>query len=230
MPGDSVGFVPSGGHWRMKTRNFLPGFVLEIEPRNWPDALTASLEIETADLDYLDYVPDQVSADLARAGIALLTEARRTHERADVLALEAIWTGLLARFAGRLRGTSKRHSAGTNATIPRARLSRVLDHVEAHLDERLTVTGMAELAGMLLTSFGEAFRRATDVPPARYVTLRRVTRAKWMLTHGDAPLARIAYDCGFAGQAHFTRVFKTVVGTTLGAYRHLMTGRTRRVS
>ena len=32
-------------------------------------------------------------------------------------------------------------------------------------------------------------------------------------------LAQIAYECGFADQSHFTRVFTAAVGATPGAWR-----------
>lgn len=47
----------------------------------------------------------------------------------------------------------------------------------------------------------------------------RVERAKNLLKKGDTPLASVAVGLGFADQAHLTRVFRKIVGTTPGAWR-----------
>lgn len=47
----------------------------------------------------------------------------------------------------------------------------------------------------------------------------RVERAKDLLKEGNTPLAAVAIRVGFADQAHLTRVFRKIVGTTPGAWR-----------
>jgi AraC-like DNA-binding protein len=42
---------------------------------------------------------------------------------------------------------------------------------------------------------------------------------------GDRTLADVAYEVGFADQAHFTRTFKAALGLTPARYRALTTSR-----
>jgi AraC-like DNA-binding protein len=63
-----------------------------------------------------------------------------------------------------------------------------------------------------------AFRAAYGLPPHRYQLQRRVQLAQGRLQAGVG-LAGLAADLGFADQSHFTRVFKSVVGVTPGAYQ-----------
>jgi AraC-like DNA-binding protein len=55
------------------------------------------------------------------------------------------------------------------------------------------------------------------LPPHRYLTGRRVDRARRLLLAG-APAADVAAATGFTDQAHLTRHFKRYLGTTPGRY------------
>ena len=55
------------------------------------------------------------------------------------------------------------------------------------------------------------------IPPHRYLTGRRLDRARRMLLAGRRP-AEVAVEVGFHDQAHLTRHFKRMLGVTPGAY------------
>ena len=99
------------------------------------------------------------------------------------------------------------------------RLQRVKDFIEAHLGEDLTIEALANEACLSPFHFARAFKAATGMPPHRYLTDRRIGRAKPMIVEGRLSLAEIADVCGFSSQAHFTRWFKRSVGVTPGVYR-----------
>lgn len=61
----------------------------------------------------------------------------------------------------------------------------------------------------------EKVRKTTILLPARAY---RVEIAKQMLAT-DAPLVTVALECGFCSQAHFTTVFKKMVGLSPGQFR-----------
>src|SRR4029453_16666446 len=67
--------------------------------------------------------------------------------------------------------------------------------------------------------FARAFRLAVGQPPHRYVSARRLERAKALLTRGDRSLVDIALSLGFSGQANFTRAFTQATGRAPGRYR-----------
>ena len=99
------------------------------------------------------------------------------------------------------------------------RLRRVVDFVEAHLREDLTIEALAGVACLSPFHFARAFKAATGSAPRRYVIDRRIGRARALLAESRMPLADIAEICGFSSQPHFTYWFKRLVGTTPGAYR-----------
>jgi AraC-like DNA-binding protein len=60
--------------------------------------------------------------------------------------------------------------------------------------------------------------------PHRYLLGRRLDLARHQM-RGDRSLAEVAYEAGFADQAHFTRTFKAAFGLTPARYRALSTRR-----
>jgi AraC family transcriptional regulator len=78
---------------------------------------------------------------------------------------------------------------------------------------------MASIACLSRFHFSRAFRQAVGQPPHRYVSARRLERAKALLTRGDRPLVDIALALGFSGQANFTRAFRQATGHAPGQFR-----------
>lgn len=71
------------------------------------------------------------------------------------------------------------------------------------------------------TQLVRAFGREFGIPPHRYVTGRRVDRARSLLLDG-MPAAEVAVSVGFHDQAHLTRHFRRTLGVTPAAFaRHV---------
>jgi AraC family transcriptional regulator len=103
--------------------------------------------------------------------------------------------------------------------LDRRRLSRVLDYIEVNLEGDLTVDRLASIACLSRFHFARAFKAAVGRSPHRYVSARRLDRAKALLIHGDHSLVDIALTLKFSCQANFTRAFRQVTGQTPGQYR-----------
>ena len=103
--------------------------------------------------------------------------------------------------------------------LPPDRLRRVLDHIESHLGESITQRHLAGLAQLSMDHFARLFRHSIGVPPHRYMLQRRIARARELVADRRLSLAEIGYELGFPSQAHFTTMFRRLVGATPGAYR-----------
>ena len=55
--------------------------------------------------------------------------------------------------------------------------------------------------------------------PYQFVMDYRAEQARKLLADKQRPLSDIALACGFADQAHFTRIFKRLTGETPKAFR-----------
>jgi AraC family transcriptional regulator len=68
-------------------------------------------------------------------------------------------------------------------------------------------------------TFGKRFRASFQTTPHSYINDRQLDRARDLLDHGDLPVKAVAFACGFADQAHLTRVMRSRLGTTPAALR-----------
>jgi AraC family transcriptional regulator len=99
------------------------------------------------------------------------------------------------------------------------RLRRVVDHVEARLDSRITVQDLADLAQLSTAHFTRAFRQATGEAPHHFILSRRVARVRQLLRDSALDLTTVAIRAGFSSHAHMTSVFRRLTGVAPAAYR-----------
>lgn len=98
-------------------------------------------------------------------------------------------------------------------------LTRATDMVHAHFRENLRIDEIAAEAGVHAAHLAVVFRRAHRQPLGSYMRRLRVDWAADRLLDTDAPIAAVACEAGFADQAHLTRCFRQMLGTTPAAYR-----------
>jgi len=96
---------------------------------------------------------------------------------------------------------------------------KVIDHVHAHLEAPIRVEDMAGVTRLSTSHFFRAFRVSFSMPPHAYVRAVRLARARELLLGSDEPVSRIAVTCGFADQAHFSRVFRHETGSAPALWR-----------
>jgi AraC family transcriptional regulator len=135
---------------------------------------------------------------------------------ADRIMVESLGTALCIRIARRFVGSLP---LPTNQGLSPERLQRVRDYVEAHLDEDLSLTVLADIACLSPYHFSRSFKQSIGVGPQRYVIQRRLERAKTLMRRTREPLALIALEAGFGDQSHFTTIFRREMGVTPGRFR-----------
>jgi AraC-like DNA-binding protein len=84
--------------------------------------------------------------------------------------------------------------------------------------DRPTLEALARELGTHPSHLVRTFRREYGLPPHRYLIGRRLDRARRLLLAG-MPIAEVAAECGFHDQAHLTRHFRALLGTTPGRFR-----------
>lgn len=133
---------------------------------------------------------------------------------ADSLSLTIV-TRLLA-----LYGESPSSASRKNVeALPKWRLRRVIDFIEAHADKRISLADLAQAAGLSRIYFAAQFRKATGLRPHEYVLRRRIDKARELLATTDLSIVEIALTVGFSTQAHFTTVFNGFTGLTPRRWR-----------
>jgi AraC family transcriptional regulator len=103
--------------------------------------------------------------------------------------------------------------------LPKARLSRVIEYIDANLDREIALTALAETAGYSRSHFLRMFRTATGHTPHHYVLQLRLKRAQELMRRWRISLIDIAAHCGFSSHAHMSRAFRQLLGVTPSQYR-----------
>jgi AraC family transcriptional regulator len=135
------------------------------------------------------------------------------------LYVEALSTQLVVHLLRRYASVDFVDQSG-RGELPPALRRRIADYIEARLEHNMTLEELAGVAAMGVWTFGKRFRASFHTTPHHYIVDRRLARAQQLLAHGQLPVKAVASACGFADQAHLTRVMHARTGRTPGALRH----------
>lgn len=95
----------------------------------------------------------------------------------------------------------------------------VINHIDAHYTEELSMKEMAAMASLSATHFNARFREVLRMSPTEYQLSRRIEHARRLLTETNDSLVEVGAAVGFYDQSHFTKRFRKVTGMTPRAYR-----------
>lgn len=153
----------------------------------------------------------RVSGGLAGAQALRLLEAIRARDHAAVAQAEELTLELVHTVADRLDYST--------AGDPPRWLVAVRDGLHERWREPITLTGLAEEAGVHPVYLARAFRRHYGRPLGSYLRRLRVANAADRLARTDQPAAAVALDSGFCDQSHLNRVFRREAGWAPVRYR-----------
>jgi AraC family transcriptional regulator len=131
---------------------------------------------------------------------------------------ESLLTALAVHLQRRY-GVAPPKDEKTRNGLPKTRLNRVLEYIEANLHQDVALTALAETAGMSPHYFSEMFRQSTDFSPHQYVLRRRIERARKLLHDARVSVFEAGVRSGFSEPSHFTKMFRRIVGVTPTRYR-----------
>jgi len=140
-----------------------------------------------------------------------LVRASRERDAAQRLAIEELVLGILVGAA---------EDGGADRSRGRALWLRSV--VEIMRDDRGgqgDLSAIAAAVGRHPAHVCREFRRAFGCPMFAFARMIRIERAAVLLRTTRLPLAAVALDTGFGDQAHFSRVFRSVMGVTPARYR-----------
>lgn len=127
--------------------------------------------------------------------------------------LDSAATTLALRFVRRAQRTTSWPNPADRA-LPKWRLRKVCNYVEANLHLDLSLAELAAVAGFSVPHFKVLFTRSVGLPVHRYVVERRVERARLLLLQSKHSMTEIALEAGFAHQSHMSRCVQQVLGVS----------------
>lgn len=103
-----------------------------------------------------------------------------------------------------------------------ARMQRVLDHIDRHLDDDLDLDAISGVAAFSKFHFHRQFTATFGLSVHRYVQLARMKRASYRLAYRDAQsITEIAMDAGYDAPDAFARAFRQRVGQSPSSFRKI---------
>ncbi len=152
--------------------------------------------------------------------LAAIRDNLESPSRGSPLFLESVTGPLLhhlLREYSNLGGRVERGVASTALHAPG--IDDAIDYMESNLDRTLSLTKIAEAAGLSRYHFLRQFKAATGQTPHRYLMQRRLERAKKSLLDPRRSIGEIALATGFSSQSHLTTAFRKAYGVSPGKFR-----------
>jgi AraC family transcriptional regulator len=194
---------------------FYPAFEVHAQQFCAAGALKILIAPSAASIDFLGErlpladAPYTRSAEIANLGLRMAAELRRRDDFSPIIV-----QGLLLETVGLFSRTASRSAA---RELPWLRAARAF--IEAHCTEAVSIDELARIVGRHPIHLSRAFRHTFGQTVGECIRGARVRRAAQLLASGRRPIGEIAVECGFCDQAHLSRSFKKIFGTTPAAYR-----------
>ncbi len=114
-------------------------------------------------------------------------------------------------------------NTSTKASSLVNRLSMVLDYIDNHYSENLTLEEAASIACFSKFYFTRLFKQYTNQTFYDYLSAKRIRAAEQMLIIPNLPITEISLKSGFTSLSSFNRTFKRLKGCSPSEYRVLYT-------
>lgn len=106
-----------------------------------------------------------------------------------------------------------------------ARINRVMDYIEKHIDQPIDLASLAEIACFSPFHFHRMFTFLVGETPNNFLLRIRIEKAAYLL-RGDKnrSISEIAYSCGFNNASSFSRTFRKYFSCTAKDFRETEKG------
>lgn len=101
-----------------------------------------------------------------------------------------------------------------------SRVRNVLDYMEAHLSDALTIDDLAKIACLSATQLKVLFKKQTNHSVMQYLTKLRMERANALLLNTDYPMPVVAEKVGYQDPSAFSRRFSRHFGLSPSQVSH----------
>lgn len=92
------------------------------------------------------------------------------------------------------------------------KIARALRHIHEHYATKMDIESLATMDAMSLSSFHNAFKKATACAPLQYIKRVRLNRARDLITVEGMTISAAAYQVGYQSVPQFSREFKRYFG------------------
>ena len=149
--------------------------------------------------------------------------------RLDLLCREkafAYQLGVKGALFQMLQGIFQEWRPGGRPEKSREKMKELLDFVENHYGEKISVEDAAGICCYSSSHFMKYFKQYMGVSFVEYLNGYRLFQAAMQLLSAETSVTAVAQSCGFDNLSYFNRLFRQKYGCTPGEYRRRMEGAT----
>ncbi len=99
------------------------------------------------------------------------------------------------------------------------RIAQAIRYMHRHLSEPLSVQDIAAAVNLSASHFSRQFKARTGYSPYEYIVLRRIDKAKYLLTSTRQTVGEVAFATGYNSEENFIHSFQKHVGIPPGLFR-----------
>jgi AraC family transcriptional regulator of arabinose operon len=99
------------------------------------------------------------------------------------------------------------------------RVRAAMDYVCNHLENPITLSNIADAAGLSISRLSSLFRQHAGLSPMHYVETQRIDRARGLLELTSMSVKEVAHRVGFASPFYFSLRFKALTQYSPRSYR-----------
>lgn len=214
---NSMCLMPFGQTFSANWRNEYELVSVDFSPK-YLSRMAQEMNI-SAKVELKDTVLQQKDLLIQQLSLAFLAEAEKK-ETASRLYSESIAHTLMFHLIKNYSTANfeeKLFSGGLSGN----KLRRVTEFINDNLEQDLTLTEIAQVAGLSHFHFARAFRKTMGITSQQYITNRRIEKAKELLAKSDLPIVEVGFQTGFKNQSHFTTLFRKITSLTPKLWREV---------
>lgn len=91
--------------------------------------------------------------------------------------------------------------------------------MEANYFYNLKISEFAEISNRSTSTFRRDFEAYYGITPGKWLTIKRLEKARLLLSSSEKSIGDITFECGFENVSHFSRIFKKKFNLTPSEYR-----------
>ncbi len=177
------------------------------------------LDIEPLSLELTGVIFDnnETINNIAKACILPLDWSEKSDQMALSSAIQLLMFHVVKKYVDSSKFVNVTHKGGLSLAVQK----RIMEYVDAHLEDAMTIENLADVAGLSAFHFARMFHQSFGVTPHNYLKEKKINLAKNLLGKSTMPLIEIAVASGFCSPSHFSRQFKSVTKLTPTQYRAL---------
>ena len=105
------------------------------------------------------------------------------------------------------------------------RINSCIKFIHENLDKDLTISQLADISCLTKDHLIRIFKQMMGYTPIKYINLKKIEKAQFMLLTTDMTVSEIALELSFDNISYFNRLFKQTINITPSEYREIYRNR-----